>query len=61
VNAIRVLGEEVDEFIIFQKLIRSFPMRFDPNISALEERIDLDSIIMDELHGIFRAYEVRTK
>jgi hypothetical protein len=34
-------------------------MRFDPNISALEERVDLDSISMDELHGIFTAYELR--
>jgi hypothetical protein len=36
-------------------------MRFDPKISALEERADLDAISMDELHGIFTAYEMRTK
>jgi hypothetical protein len=36
-------------------------MRFDPKISALEERSDLDSISMDELHGIFTAYEMRTE
>ena len=34
-------------------------MRFDPNISSMEERTDLDSLSMDELHGIFTAYEVR--
>jgi hypothetical protein len=34
-------------------------MRFNPKISALEERLDLDSIRMDELHGIFTAYEMR--
>jgi len=34
-------------------------MRFDPKISALEERADLDSISMDELHGIFTTYEMR--
>ena len=33
-------------------------MRFNPKISPLEERSDLDSI-MDELHGIFTAYEIR--
>jgi hypothetical protein len=33
-------------------------MRFDPKISTLEERADLDSISMDELHGIFTAYEM---
>jgi hypothetical protein len=36
-------------------------MRFNPKISALEERSNLDSISMDELHGIFTAYEMRTK
>jgi hypothetical protein len=36
-------------------------MRFNPKISALEERSDLNSISMDELHGIFIAYEMRTK
>jgi hypothetical protein len=33
-------------------------MRFDPNISTLEERSDLNSIGMDELHGIFIACEM---
>jgi hypothetical protein len=36
-------------------------MRFDPKISTLEEREDLNLISMDELHGIFTAYEMRTK
>jgi hypothetical protein len=60
-NAIRGLGEEVNESIIVQKVIRSLPMRFDPKISTLEERIYMDSIRMDELHGIFMAYEMRTE
>jgi hypothetical protein len=36
-------------------------MRFNPNISALEERSDINSIRPDELHGIFTAYEMRTE
>jgi hypothetical protein len=55
------LGEEIKEFVIVQKVPRSLPMRFDPNISSLEERADLDSISMDELHGIFTSYEMRTE
>jgi hypothetical protein len=35
-------------------------MRFDPKISTLEERSNLDSISMDELHGIFTTYGMRT-
>jgi hypothetical protein len=34
-------------------------MRFDSKISALEERVDLDTMTMDELHGILTAYEMR--
>jgi hypothetical protein len=36
-------------------------MRFNPKISTLEEILDLNSISMDELHGIFTAYEMRTE
>jgi hypothetical protein len=38
VNAIIGLGEEFEESIIVQKILRSIPMRFNPKISALEER-----------------------
>jgi hypothetical protein len=61
INAIIGLGEEIKEFVIVQKVLRSLPMRFDPKISALEEREDLDSITMDELHGIFTTYEMSTE
>jgi hypothetical protein len=61
VNAIIGLGEEIEESIIGQKILRSLPIRFNPKISALEERSELDSISMDELHGIFTAYEMRTE
>jgi hypothetical protein len=61
VNAIIGLGEEIEESVIVQKVLRSVPMRFNPKISALEERSDLNSISMDELHGIFTTYEMRTE
>jgi hypothetical protein len=61
VNEIIGLGEEIEEFVIVQKILRSLLMRFNPNISALEERSDLDSIRMDKLHGIFTTYEMRTE
>ena len=61
VNAIIGLGEEIEEFVIVQKVLRSLPMIFNPNISTLEEISDLNSISMDELHGIFTTYEMRTE
>jgi hypothetical protein len=61
VNEIIGIGEEIEQSVIFQKVLRSLPMRFDPKISALEERSNLNSISMEELHGIFTAYEMRTE
>jgi hypothetical protein len=59
VNAIIGLGQEIEESIIGQKVLRSLPMRFNPKISELEEISDLNSISMDKLHGIFTTYEMR--
>ena len=36
-------------------------MRFDSKISAIEERSDLDTMTVDELHGTLTAYEMRTE
>jgi hypothetical protein len=36
VNAIiGLMGEEIEESVIFKKVLISLPMRFDPNISKL--------------------------
>jgi hypothetical protein len=61
VNAMIGLGEEIEESVIVQKVLRSLPMRFNPKISSIEEISDLKSISMDELHGIFIAYEMGTE
>jgi hypothetical protein len=61
VNAIIGLGEEIEESVIVQKILRYLLIKFNHKISALEERSDLDSISMYELHGIFTAYEMRTE
>jgi hypothetical protein len=47
--------------VVVQNILSSLPMRFDPKISALEERVDIDKLSMHELNGIFTAYEMRTK
>jgi hypothetical protein len=47
--------------MIVQKVLRSLSTRFDPKISSLEEREDIGTLSMDEPHGIFTTYEMRTK
>ena len=61
VNNMRGLGEKIEGSVIVQKILRSLPMRFDSKISAIEERSDLDTMTVDELHAILIAYEMRTK
>jgi len=61
VNDIKGLGKEIKGSLIVQKVLISLPMRFDPKISSLEEREDLDTLSMDKLHGILIAYEMRTE
>ena len=58
VNTMRGLGEEVDDKIIIQRVLRSLPLRYDANISSIEDREHLDKLAMDELHGILIAYEM---
>ena len=36
-------------------------MRYDANISTIEDRHDLDTLTVDQLYGIFTAYEMRTR
>jgi hypothetical protein len=35
-------------------------MRYDANISTIEDRPDLEKLTVDELHGILTTYEMRT-
>ena len=60
-NIIRGLGEKIEEPIIVQKILRSLPMRFDSKILAIEERTNMDTMTVDELHGSLTAYEMRSE
>jgi len=59
VNSLRGRGDELKEQVVVKKVLRSLPMIFDSNISALEEREDLATLTMDELHGTLTNYEMR--
>jgi hypothetical protein len=38
VNEIIGLGEEIEEYVIVQKILRSLPMRFNPKLSEEKRR-----------------------
>jgi hypothetical protein len=60
-NTVKGLGEEVEELVIVQKVLKSLHLSFDAKVYAIEVMKDLEKLTMDELHGILTAYEMRTK
>ena len=61
VNAIRGIGGEIKEKDAVDKVLRTLPMKYDSKVSTLEEWDDIELMTVDELHGIFASYEMRTK
>ncbi|XP_016704257.1 uncharacterized protein [Gossypium hirsutum] len=59
VNSIRLLGEHFDEAGIVEKVLSTFPERYEPKISSLEDSRDLVSIFLTELINTFYAQEQR--
>jgi len=60
VNTMRCLGETIDETLVVQKILRTLPARFNPKVSVVEEKDNLDTLNLSQLHGILIAYEMRT-
>eukprot|EP00253_Pinus_taeda_P021736 PITA_21736 len=59
VNCMKKLGEEIKEVILVEKVLRSLSPKFDSKVSAMDEKQNLQSITMSQLHGILTAYEMR--
>jgi hypothetical protein len=59
VNAMRGLGEKIEEAFLVQKILRSLPDRFNPKVSSIEEINDLKTPPIDQLLGTMTAYEMR--
>ena len=59
VNCMKNLGEEIKEVIVVEKVLRSLSPKFESKVSAIEEKENLQSLTMSQLHGILTAYEMR--
>jgi hypothetical protein len=59
VNAMKGLGEKIEDTFLVQKILRSLPNRFNPKVSAIEELNDLKILSIDQLLGTLTAYEMR--
>jgi hypothetical protein len=52
VNVIKGLGEELNESLVVQKVLRSLLLKYDAKLSAIEETRDFTKMTMNELHGV---------
>jgi hypothetical protein len=59
VNAMKGLGEKIEDTFLVQKILRSLPNRFNPKVFAIEELNDLKTLSIDQLLGTLTAYEMR--
>lgn len=57
--AIKGLGEELQEPMIFKKVIRSLSPRYEAKVFAIEEARNLNKFSMDDLFGSLTTYEMR--
>jgi hypothetical protein len=53
------LGLEVSGNELVEKVLRTLPILYNPKVSSLEDRENLDKLAMDELYGILTTYELR--
>jgi hypothetical protein len=59
VNAMKALGEKIEEPSLVQKILRSLPDRFNLKVSAIEELNDLKTLEFGQFLGTLIAYEMR--
>ena len=59
VNCMKILGEEIREAIVVEKVLRSLSPRFESKVFAIEEKENLQHLKMSQLHEILTAYEMR--
>eukprot|EP00253_Pinus_taeda_P032890 PITA_32890 len=59
VNRMKNLGEEIKEVTLVEKVLRSLSSKFESKFYAIEEKQNLQSITMSQLHGILTSIETR--
>eukprot|EP00253_Pinus_taeda_P022133 PITA_22133 len=59
VNCMKILGEEIKEAIMVEKVLRYLSSRFESKVFVIEEKENLQNLKMSQLHRILTAYEMR--
>ena len=59
VNQMRNLGETITDTTLVEKVLRYLTSKFESKVSTIEEKQDLQSLTIFQLHGILIAFEMR--
>lgn len=58
-NKMRIYGENVEDVIIIEKILRSMTAKFSHVVCSIEEANDLDNLSIDELQSSLMVHELR--
>ena len=55
------MGGEIKEKEVVEKVLRTLQITYNPKVYIVKYRDDIELLRVDELRGIFIAYEMRTE
>jgi len=58
-NKMKIYGENIQQVVIIEKILRSMTSRFDYVVCSVEESNNLDTLTIDELQSNLLVYEQR--
>ena len=56
-NKMKIHGENIQQVVIIEKILRSMTSRFDYVVCLVEESNNLDTLTIDELQGSLLVHE----
>lgn len=59
VNSMRNMGEYIKDSTLVEKILRSLTPKFESKVSNIEEKQDLQTLTLVQLHCILIAFEMR--
>jgi hypothetical protein len=61
VNAMKGLGEKIEDVSLVHKILRSLPERFNPKVFVIEELNDIKYHPIEKLLGTLISYEIEDR
>jgi transposase InsO family protein len=61
VNKMKIQGENVEERIVVEKILRSMPRKFNYVVCAIEESNNVETLCIDELQGSLLVHEQKMR